>query len=316
MLLQQPGHEKAKGEVAVQEAEELPAVDTRRKNPELGLPRVARTGSSSTEMGDGNAQAPAPSRPAGGNDEFARELASAMSSIASLVIKASGRLVSNGGWLYFNGESEDYCTFRSKCRLFQETYHKATPPLALVKMFREWNLAEDVAGRIEVVENMPAAWRKLDSIYGAPFAPTTDPTPGAGWIPEPQEGESGVGSDAEPTSEEEPAPLRTREATAYRIMDVEMARPAIEAATSPQGEHVFINTPHRIRSLRRLWLRGEEPEHTVVSKEVAQTYSMKADSRRQATWIIGPTGVTAYIDTDYEMYLLADDLPNNCYWIS
>jgi hypothetical protein len=92
-----------------------------------------------------------------------------------------------------------------------------------------------------------------------------------------------MGSDAEPTSEEEPAPLRTREATAYRIMDVEMARLAIEAATSPQGEHVFINTPHGIRSLRRLWLCGEEPEHTVVSKEVAQTYSMKADSRRQAT---------------------------------
>ena len=43
--------------------------------------------------------------------------------------------------------------------------------------------------------------------------------------------------------------MRTREATAYRIMDVEMARPAIEAATSPQGEHVFINTPHGIRSL-------------------------------------------------------------------
>jgi hypothetical protein len=217
--------------------------------------------------------------------------------------------VSNGGWLYFNGESEDYCTFRAKCRLFQETYHKATPPLALVKMFREWNLAEDVVGRIEGVENMPAAWRKLDSIYGAPLAPTTDPTPGAGWIPEPQEGESGVRSDAKPTSEEEPEPLRTRGATAYRIMDVGKVRPAIEAATSPQGKHVFINTPHGIRSLRRLWLRGEEPEHTVVSKEVAQTYSMKADSRRQATWITGPTGVTAGIDTDYEMFLLADDLP-------
>jgi hypothetical protein len=226
-----------------------------------------------------------------------------MSNIASLVIKASGRSVSNGGWLYFDGESEDYCTFRSKCRLFQEAYHKATPPLALVKMFREWNLAEDVAGRIEGAENMPAAWRKLDSIYGAPFAPTTDLTPGAKWMPKPQEGESGMGSDAEPTSEEELAPLQAREAIAYRIVDAEVARPAIKAATSPQGEHVFINTPHGIRSLRRLWLHGEEPEHTVVSKEVAQTYSMKADSRRQATWIIGPTGVTAYLDTDYEMSL-------------
>jgi hypothetical protein len=156
---------------------------------------------------------------------------------------------------------------------------------------------------------MPAAWRKLDSIYGAPLTLTTDPTPGAGWMPEPREEESGVGSDAEPTSEEEPAPLQARGATAYRIVDVGMARPAIEAATSPQGRHVFINTPHGIRNLRRLWLRGEEPEHTVVSREVAQTYSMRADSRRQATWITGPTGVTVGIDTDYEMFLLADDLP-------
>ncbi len=56
-------------------------------------------------------------------------------------------------------------------------------------------------------------------------------------------------------------------------------------------------------------MRGEEPKHTVVSKEVAQTYSMSADSRRQATWITGPTGVTVGIDTDYEIFLLVDDLP-------
>jgi hypothetical protein len=90
----------------------------------------------------GDAKAPAPDQLPGGSDEFARELVSTMSTIASLVIKASGRSVSNGGWLYFNGESEDYCAFRAKCRLFQETYHKATPPVALVKMFRVWNLAE------------------------------------------------------------------------------------------------------------------------------------------------------------------------------
>jgi hypothetical protein len=131
-----------------------------------------------------------------------------MSTIASLVIKASGRSVSNGGWLYFNGKSEDYCTFRAKCRLFQETYHKATPPPALVKMFGEWNLAEDVACHIEGVEDMPAAWRKLDSIYGTPLALTTDQTPDEGWMLELPEGESGVGSEAEPTSEEEPAPLK------------------------------------------------------------------------------------------------------------
>ncbi len=128
-------------------------------------------------------------------------------------------------------------------------------------------------------------------------------------MPEPHEEESGVGSDAEPTSEEEPAPLQAKEATAYRIVDVGTVRPAVEAATSPQGKHVFINTPHGIRSLKRLWLRGEEPEHTVVSKEVAQTYSMRADGRWQATWITGPTGVTVGIDTDYETFLLADDLP-------
>ncbi|MFN9909872.1 MAG: hypothetical protein ACK56F_27765, partial [bacterium] len=87
------------------------------ESPGLRMPQVAGTGSSSKETGDGNAQAPAPDQPSGGNDEFARELASAMSTIASLVIKASGRSVSNGGWLYFNGESEDFCTFRAKCRL-------------------------------------------------------------------------------------------------------------------------------------------------------------------------------------------------------
>ncbi len=308
-LPRQQDGERVRSEVAAQEAEELPAADSRRKNPGLGLPQVAGTNSSSKETGNGDAKAPAPDQPPGGSDEFARELANTISTIASLVIKASGRSVSNGGWLYFNGESEDYCAFRAKCRLFQETYLKATPPAALVKMFREWNLAEDVACRIEGAEDMPAAWRRLDSIYGAPLALTTDQTTGAGWTPEPQEGESGVGSDAEPPSEEEPAPLQTRGATAYRIMNVGMVRPAVEAATSPQGKHVFINTPHGIRSLRRLWLRGEEPEHTVVSKEVAQTYSMRADGRRQATWITGPTGVTVSIDTDYEMFLLVDDLP-------
>ncbi len=45
-------------------------------------------------------------------------------------------------------------------------------------------------------------------------------------VPEPQEGESGVGSEAEPNSEEEPAPLQTRGATAYRIVDVGTIRPA------------------------------------------------------------------------------------------
>ncbi|MFN9908876.1 MAG: hypothetical protein ACK56F_22585, partial [bacterium] len=134
-----------------------------------------------------------------------------------------------------------------------------------------------MACHIEGIGDMPTAWRKLDAIYGAPLALTLDLTPGAGWMPGPQEEESGVGSDAEPTSEEEPEPLQARGATAYRIIDVEAVMPVAEAATSPQGKHVFINTPHGIRSLKRLWLRGTESEHTVVSKEVAQTYSMRAD---------------------------------------
>jgi hypothetical protein len=252
MLPREPTNEEPKSEEAARDGGKLPTADTRGESPGRRQSQAAETGFRSTEMGDDSAQAPAADQPPGGNDEFARELASAMSTIASLVIKASGRSVSNGGWLYFNGESEDYCTFRAKCRLFQETYHKETPPLTLVKMFGEWNLAEDVACHIEGIGDMPTAWRKLDAIYGAPLALTLDPTPGAGWMPGPQEEESGVGSDAEPTSEEEPEPLQARGATAYRIIDVEAVMPVAEAATSPQGKHVFINTPHGIRSLKLL----------------------------------------------------------------
>jgi hypothetical protein len=93
-------------------------------------------------MGTSDAGTPAPDQPPGERDGFARELASTMSTIASLVIKASGRSVSNGGWLYFSGASEDYRPFRTKRRLFQETYHKVTPQKPLVNMFREWNLAD------------------------------------------------------------------------------------------------------------------------------------------------------------------------------
>jgi hypothetical protein len=89
------------------------------------------------EVEAGDVRTPAPDQPPEGIDGFARELGSAMSAIASLVIRASGRSVSNGGWLYFDGASEEYRPFKAKCRLFQETHHKATPPKALVKMFRE-----------------------------------------------------------------------------------------------------------------------------------------------------------------------------------
>ncbi len=128
---------KVRSEVAMHKAEELTTADVRRESPRFRPPQGAGTDPNSMEVGDGDARTPAPDQPPGESDGFARELASTMSAIASLVIKASGRSVSNGGWLYFNGASEDYRTFRTKCRLFQETYHKATPPMALVKMFRE-----------------------------------------------------------------------------------------------------------------------------------------------------------------------------------
>ncbi len=70
---------------------------------------------------------------------------------------------------------------------------------------------------------------------------------------------------------------------------------------------VSIYTLHRIRRLRRLWTSGKEPEHTVLSHEAAQRYGLRAESRRQAAWITGPTGVTVSIDM--EMFLLMDDLP-------
>ena len=122
--------------MATQRAGELSAAEAE-GNPRHRLLREPGINPDSAEVEASDARTLAPNQPPGESDGFARELASTMSAIASLVIKASGRSVSNGGWLYFNGASEDYRTFRTKCRLFQETYHKATPPMALVKMFRE-----------------------------------------------------------------------------------------------------------------------------------------------------------------------------------
>jgi hypothetical protein len=92
-------------------------------------------------------------------------------------------------------------------------------------------------------------------------------------------------------------------------VDAKAARPETEAANGPQERHVFIYTLHVIRCLKCLWMSGGVPEHTVVSHEAAQRYSLRVNSRRQATWITGPTGVTVGINTDYEMFLLMDDLP-------
>ncbi len=294
--------------MATQRAGELSAAEAE-GNPRHRLLREPGINPDSAEVEASDARTLAPNQPPGESDGFARELASTMSAIASLVIKASGRSVSNGGWLYFNGASEDYRTFRMKCRLFQETYHKATPPKALVKMFREWNLAEEVACRIKVAEDMPAAWRTLDAVYGSPLALTMDQTTEAERMPELQEGESGVESETGTTSDEEPAPLQASKAAAFRIVDVEVARPAAKATSGPQKKHVFIYTPHGIRCLKRLWTRCKEPEHTVVSQEAAQRYGLRTESRRQTTWITGPTGMMVGLDTDYEMFLLMDDLP-------
>jgi hypothetical protein len=245
----------------------------------------------------GEVRAPVPNELPEENNKFARELASMMSAIASLVVKASGRSVSNGGWLYFSGASEDYRPFRTKCLLFQETYHKVTPQKPLVNMFREWNLAERVACHIKGAEDMSTAWRMLDAVYnGAPR--TIDRALEDGGMFRPQEEESEEDSEAEAISEEQPALLRARGAAAVRIVDAEVARPMAEAANGPREKHVFIYTLHGIRRLKRLWKSGEEPEHTVVSHEAAQRYGLRADSRRQATWITGPTGVTVSLDTD------------------
>jgi hypothetical protein len=100
----------------------------------------ARAGSSPAEISDSNEETPAPGQSPGQGDEFARELAGTMSAIANLVVKATGRSVNNGGWLYFSGVREDYRPFRARCQLFQETYHSVTPPKVLVGMFREWNV--------------------------------------------------------------------------------------------------------------------------------------------------------------------------------
>jgi hypothetical protein len=133
-----------------------------------------------------------------------------------------------------------------------------------------------------------------------------DKTPEARWMPKLQEDESRVESEAG-TSKGELAPLQAREVAAFRIVDVEVTWPAAKATSGPQEMHVFIYTPHGIRCLRRLWTYGKEPEHTVVSLEAAQRYSLRAESRGQVTWITGPTRVTVGLDTDYEMFLLMDE---------
>jgi hypothetical protein len=180
-----------------------------------------------------------------------------------------------------------------------------TPQKPLVNMFREWNLAEGVACHIKRAKDMLTAWRMLNTVYDDAPARTIDWALEDGGTSEPQEEERAEDSESEAVSQE----LLARGAAAFRIVDAEIARPVVEAANGPQEKHVFIYTLHGIRRLKRLWASGKEPELTVVSHEAAQRYGLRADSRRQATWITGPTGVTVSLDTDYEMLLLMDDLP-------
>ncbi len=98
---------KVTTEMAMQEAEEPSTTDNDEGSSGFRPALRARADSSPVEVGDGNAEAPTPEQPPGEGDEFARELASTMRAIANLVVKASGRSVSNGGWLYFIGARED-----------------------------------------------------------------------------------------------------------------------------------------------------------------------------------------------------------------
>jgi hypothetical protein len=52
-----------------------------------------------------------------------------------------------------------------------EDYHQATSLGALVTMFKEWNLSEEVASCINGAEDMPEAWRMLDVIYNGARTP-------------------------------------------------------------------------------------------------------------------------------------------------
>jgi len=147
-----------------------------------------------------------------------------MSAIANLVVKATGRSVNNGGWLYFSGVQEDYQPFKARCQLFQETYHGMTPPKLLVSMFREWNLSEEAARHIKGAKDMRAAWGMLDAVYdGAPAeGPGAAGALGIQWSGRAEETKAGA------AEEEWPAPMEAGE--------------GMEAG--PQERHVCVNTPY------------------------------------------------------------------------
>ncbi len=129
---EEEGDGEAGSEATVQGAGESSESDDNEGNSGFRPVLRARADSSPTEVGDSDEETPALGQSPEEGDEFARELASTMSAIANLVVKATGRSVSNGGWLYFSGAREDYRPFRVRCQLFQETYHGITPPKLLV----------------------------------------------------------------------------------------------------------------------------------------------------------------------------------------
>jgi hypothetical protein len=269
----------------------------------------ARADSSPTEVGNSDEETPTLGQSPGEGDEFARELANTMSAIANLVVKAIGRSVSNGGWLYFSGTREDYRPFRARCQLFQETYHGITPQKLLVGMFREWNLSEEAARHIKGAKDMQAAWRMLDAMYDGAPVQGKDPGLEAARAPEPPWMGRAEGSEEGAARGKRLAPPKAGEEAALGTMNINAAESGVGTAVDPQERHIFIDTLHGIRRLKCLWTSGREPEHTVVSLEAAKRYNLRVDSRKWATRITGPTGVTVGLDTDYEIFLLMDDLP-------
>jgi hypothetical protein len=111
-----------------------------------------------------------------------------------------------------------------------------TPPKLLVSMFREWNLSEEAARHIKGAKDMRAAWGMLDAVYdGAPAEGL-----GAARAPEIQWTGRAEGTEARAAQEEWLAPMKAGEGR----------------EVGSQEKHVFVNTPHGIRSLRHLWPLG------------------------------------------------------------
>jgi hypothetical protein len=108
------GDEGVGSEAAVQVAGEFSESDNVEGNSGLKSELRARAGSSPAEKSDSNEETPAPGQSPGQGDEFARELAGTMSAIANLVVKATGRSVNNGGWLYFQRGARRLPTIQGK----------------------------------------------------------------------------------------------------------------------------------------------------------------------------------------------------------